>query len=40
MQKNGKKEKVDVSYLNGWNVSPKMILELKFYEPEKCEEIN
>ncbi len=39
-EKNGKKEKVDVNYLNGWNVSPEMILKLRFYEPEKCEKIN
>jgi flavorubredoxin len=39
-EKNGKKEKVDVSYLSGWNITPRMILELRFYEPEKCEKIN
>jgi hypothetical protein len=39
-EKNGKKEKVDVNYLKDWNVDPRRILSLKFYEVDKCEKIN
>lgn len=36
-EKNGKKEKVNINYLDGWYNSPEKLLELRFYESNKCE---